>query len=116
MRRRDKPDAAGHASVTVHGDAHGPISTTYIGTQVFTGPWVPVAAAVKDPQSVFMAAGIDAFAGRGWLVDKIDEFIAANRCGYVFVGNYSEIGWWDGVGGPSGSSGTRGSWCMICGC
>jgi hypothetical protein len=30
---------------------------------------------------------------------------------------YSEIGWWDGLGGGlSGSAGTRRSWCVICGC
>jgi len=46
---------------------------------------VPVSVAARNPQAVFTAAGLNRFAGRGWLTGEIDRFITANPCGYVFV-------------------------------
>jgi hypothetical protein len=85
MMRRDRASASGDAAVSIAGDSHGPVTTTYIGTQVVGGSSVPLAVAVKDPRPVYTAVGVDAFTGRGWLVDEVDQFIASHPCGYVFV-------------------------------
>jgi hypothetical protein len=54
-------------------------------TQIFGKALLPVTAAIKDPQPVFTAVGVDAFTGREWLAGELDRFLAANPCGYVFV-------------------------------
>jgi hypothetical protein len=77
--------ADGDAAVAIAGDAYGPISTTYIATQVLTGGAVPVSAAVMDPSDVFAAAGIGSFTGREWLTTAVDQFMTGARCGYVLV-------------------------------
>ena len=85
MPGRGRPSASGDAAVSIGGDATAPVSTTYVGTQVLDRLAVPLQAAAKDPRAVFLAVGVEAFTGREWLVAGIDEFIAVNRCGYVFV-------------------------------
>lgn len=46
---------------------------------------MPVEYAVIDPAPVFEAADVDHFIGRQWLVERLDEFMASNRCGYFLV-------------------------------
>ena len=87
-----KAQSPGDASVAISGDAYGPISTTFVGTQVIAGPAVPVKTAAKDPTGIFAAVGIAAFTGREWLAAMIDEFIAGNSCGYVFIEAHAGLG------------------------
>jgi hypothetical protein len=46
---------------------------------------VPLAMAIRDPRPVFAAVHVAMFSGRTWLLNEIDQFIAASPCGYVFV-------------------------------
>ena len=46
---------------------------------------VPVDVAAVDPQEVFAVAGVDAFTGRAWLTDEVDQFLARNAMGYLFI-------------------------------
>ena len=80
-----RASAEGDAAIAIAGDAYGPISTTYIATQVLAGGAVPVSAAVMDPSDVFAAAGIGSFTGREWLTTAVDQFMAGAQCGYVLV-------------------------------
>ena len=85
MTRRGGVSSPGGGSVAIGGDAYGPVSATYIGTQVLGASSVPVTVAVRDPRAVFAAAGVEGFTGRDWLVAELDQFMAGNSCGYVFV-------------------------------
>ena len=86
MIRRDRAAiASGPASVAITGDSHAPVNTTYIGTQVLSAASMPLARAIKDPRPIFTAVGVDAFTGREWLSDEVDQFMAENPSGYVFV-------------------------------
>ena len=82
MRRPDVSSSDG--SIAVGGNL-GSASTTHIGTQVLGVSSMPVAAAVKDPQAVYTAVGLDRFTGQVWLAGEVDRFVAANPCGYVFI-------------------------------
>jgi hypothetical protein len=46
---------------------------------------MPLAAAARDPEAVFAAAGLKEFTGREWLVAEVDAFVAEKPCGYVFI-------------------------------
>jgi hypothetical protein len=46
---------------------------------------VPLEAAAKDPGAVFTAVGLAGFTGREWLTAEVDQFMAANPCGYVLI-------------------------------
>lgn len=83
VSRKDSP--AGQGSISIGGDALGPVSATYIGTQVLRGSSVPVEIAAKDPTVIFQAVGATSFIGRTWLEAELDAFMAANECGYIFV-------------------------------
>lgn len=83
VSRNNSP--AGQGSISIGGDALGPVSATYIGTQVLLGSSVPVAIAAKDPTVIFQAVGATSFIGRTWLEAELDAFMAANECGYIFV-------------------------------
>ena len=86
MTRRGEVSSPGDGSVSVGGDAMGPILTSHIGTQNNFGmSRVPIGIAVKDPRTIFAATGVEAFTGRDWLADEVDQFMAENPCGYVFV-------------------------------
>ena len=82
IRRPDVSSSDG--SIAVGGNL-GSASTTHIGTQVLGVSSMPVAAAVKDPQAVYTAVGLDRFTGQVWLAGEVDRFVAANPCGYVFI-------------------------------
>jgi hypothetical protein len=84
MSRRPDAVASAPAAIAAGGNI-GSVSSTYIGTQVLGMSAMPVAAAVKDPGSVFTAVGVESFTGREWLAGAVDRFIAASPCGYVFV-------------------------------
>ena len=71
------PVAVGHAQQAVLGSG---VQNVTFGVSA-----VPVAAAVRDPELVFTAADVAAFTGRKWLAREIDDFMAGNPCGYVFV-------------------------------
>lgn len=67
MPGRRRPAASGDAAVSIGGDANGPVSTTYIGTQVLDRSAVPVQAAARDrqPFSRLPDSGVSP-GGRGW--------------------------------------------------
>lgn len=85
MSSRGRVSATGAGSVSIGGDALGPVSATYIGTQVLGISSVPLVVAAKDPGAVFTAVGVEGFTGRDWLVAELDRFIGASPCGYVLV-------------------------------
>lgn len=85
MIRRGRSSASGDAAVSIAGDSHAPVSTTSIGTQVLGMAAIPLGTAAKDPRPVFTAANVAAFTGREWLSSEVDQFIAENSCGYLFV-------------------------------
>ncbi len=85
MIKRETITASGAASVSIGGDAHAPVSPTYIGTQVLGMSSMPLATAAKDPRPVFTAADVGAFTGREWLSEEVDRFFARHPSGYVFI-------------------------------
>jgi hypothetical protein len=46
---------------------------------------VPLAVAVKDLSPVLAKVEMTSFAGRQWLADLVDSFMALNPCGYVLI-------------------------------
>jgi hypothetical protein len=84
VRRQPPVTGSGIGSITA-GVSIGSASTTYIGTQVLGMSAEPVNGAMKDPASVYIVVDLEAFTGREWLASKIDEFLAAQPCGYLFV-------------------------------
>jgi len=87
---RSKDPALGPGAVHVGGDSSGDI-TTWINP-VLDGTAVPLQIAAKSPQSVFAAVDVEAFTGRVWLLDKVDAFMATQRCGYVWVDAEAGLG------------------------
>lgn len=85
MPGRGRPTASGEAAVSIGGDVTGSVSTTYIDTLVLDRSAVPLTVAAIDPETVFSHVGLEGFTGRKWLAAEVDGFMAANRCGYVFV-------------------------------
>jgi hypothetical protein len=85
MIGRDRSNASGPAAVSILGDSRAPVTTSSVDTQVFGVSLVPVAAAVKDPQTIYTAVGVETFTGREWLAVEVDRFLAHNPCGYVFI-------------------------------
>ena len=69
----------GDASVSIAGDAHAPVTTTYIGTQVLGMAMMPLARAAKDPRPVFSAADVGVFTGREWLLDEVTHLSPSIR-------------------------------------
>ena len=60
-----------------------PVTGTSAGGVSAAG--VPLGAAARDPGAVFTAVGLSGFTGREWLAAGVDEFMAANPCGYVLI-------------------------------
>jgi hypothetical protein len=76
--------------VHVGGNSSGDI-TTWINPRLDAAA-VPLGIAAKSPQPVFAAVDIEAFTGRAWLLDKVDAFVAAQRCGYIWVDAEAGLG------------------------
>ena len=85
MSRRAGSAASGAASVSIGGDALGPVSTLHAENLLLDRSLVPLATAARDPGAVFAAVGLGGFTGRDWLAAEVDKFMAANPCGYVFI-------------------------------
>lgn len=92
MSRRRSASSPGAGSVSIGGDAQGPVSATHVDTQVLGVSSVPIAVAAKDPRAMFAAARVEEFTGRRWLMADLDEFMAASPCGYVLVEANAGVG------------------------
>jgi hypothetical protein len=53
---------------------------------------MPLTVAARDPEPVYTAVNVMTFTGREWLVKEIDQFIAMNPCGYIFVAGEAGVG------------------------
>ncbi|MFC9261331.1 hypothetical protein ACFT25_16130 [Streptomyces hydrogenans] len=74
--------------MAIDGTVHGSILTH----PVFSVGAVPLAMAVKDPSAVFADVGVDMFQGRGWLIDRIDDFRVRHRCGFLWIEGDAGVG------------------------
>ena len=59
---------------------------------VLSGDYVQLEDAYIDPGEVFELTDVDKFIGRQWLIEKIDNFIAANDRGWIVIEAHAGLG------------------------
>jgi len=72
-------------SISIGRDAIGAIFATGDHARVFVGPYEPIAASYIKPWPIYEQPGLDRFAGREWLLDEFDGFLARHDSGYFLL-------------------------------
>ncbi|MFH9726014.1 hypothetical protein ACH4M4_24075 [Streptomyces sp. NPDC017254] len=93
-RESIRVEASGERAVGAGGEVYAAAtgdhsSATYIHSQVnHYGPGVtavPIDEAARDPRAVFDDVLGGGFTGRRWAIDRVDEFLAGRRSGYLWI-------------------------------